>query len=89
VLLARSYKAHKKAGCTGCDLCREIQEALQTRPFIVGLTGPPTAQRMQLPTWMLEFIEHKTSCGYPKTECTCPLALAERLDIKGHKSAPL
>jgi hypothetical protein len=89
VLLARSYRAHEKAGCTGCDLCREILEAVQTRPVIAGVTGPPTALRMQLPTWILELVEHKTSCGYPKTACTCPTALPEWLQIKGQKSAPL
>jgi hypothetical protein len=44
VVLARSYVAHQKAGCTGCDLGREIEQALQTGPFIAGLTGPPTAR---------------------------------------------
>jgi len=27
-IVARSYRAHEKTGCTGCDLRREILEAL-------------------------------------------------------------
>jgi hypothetical protein len=41
------------------------------------------------PTWILELTEHKTSCGYPKTACRCPVALPEWLQIKRQKSAPL
>jgi hypothetical protein len=64
--IGRIYMVHRKTGCTDCDLCRDLQQVLAGGMAGSGPGGGP-------PTWVLPFMDHTSTCGYPDTQCTCSL----------------
>jgi hypothetical protein len=62
--IGRIYLTHRKTGCTGCDLCRRLEQVLAG-----GMAGSGPGE--QSPTWIMALAEHKSACGYPDTPCTC------------------